>query len=104
MNIPNRFQLYGQTIEVQLKKDVLYSCDAYGLAEYRKNVISLQEPSDSCEVPREMLEQTFYHELVHFILDRMGGKLAEELRDNEEFVDRFGSLLHQVIKTQDGIQ
>jgi predicted SprT family Zn-dependent metalloprotease len=104
MNIPKTFQLYGQTIEVRLTKDTFYTCDAYGLAEYRKNIISLQEPIEGLEVPRQMLEQVFCHELTHFLLDRVGGKIAEDLRDNEEFVDRLGSLIHQFIVTQNGIQ
>jgi Zn-dependent peptidase ImmA (M78 family) len=41
-------------------------------------------------------QQTFCHELVHCILDKMG---ETDLNDNEQFVDVFGSLLHQAWTT-----
>lgn len=39
-------------------------------------------------------EVTFYHELVHAILFSMG-----KMTHDEEFVENFGSLLHQFNKT-----
>ena len=42
-----------------------------------------------------MTQQTFCHELVHAILFTMGKTTHEE-----EFVDAFGSLLHQFERTK----
>lgn len=41
-------------------------------------------------------EQTFYHELVHAVLFTMG-----KANHDEEFVDAFGSYLHQFMKTKE---
>jgi hypothetical protein len=43
----------------------------------------------------QMTQQTFCHELVHAILFTMGKTTHEE-----EFVDAFGSLLHQFERTK----
>ena len=45
----------------------------------------------------DYMEASFYHELVHVILDTMG---KHELSDSEEFVEGFANLLHQYEKTK----
>ncbi len=48
---------------------------------------------------REGLEHTFYHELVHAMLD---ASTKPKLSANEDFVDSLGALLHQFMQTQKG--
>ena len=51
----------------------------------------------------EQLEQTFYHELMHFILYYAGasyrGKDNSQMHRDEEFVDLCSNLLHQAMST-----
>ena len=44
----------------------------------------------------DVQEETFYHELVHAILQTLGN---DKLSANENFVQSFGTLLHQFIVT-----
>lgn len=49
--------------------------------------------------PREALEHTYLHELVHMVLVAMN---EGDLNVNEAFVDMFAGLLHQSMKTSKG--
>lgn len=102
MNIPASFNLHGQVISVVFVPDLLYKESAYGFAKYAENLIQLQPSTVDCPVPTEMMEETFCHEMVHHILLHVGGKYAEQLKNDEDFVDKFGKLLHQALTTQKG--
>jgi len=47
-------------------------------------------------VTKEMTEQTYYHELVHWITFLM---LREDLNRDEKFIDMFAHLLYQGLST-----
>ncbi len=98
MKIPKEFKLAGKKIKVEFVDDLKNEEDAIGAAVYRRNIIRIQTPSETTPIPKESVEQTFFHELVHFILHEIG---EDELRDNERFVTSFSGLLHQAIKTMD---
>lgn len=86
--IPRSFKLYGQDIIVR-KSKVLESRDgSLGEAAFKDNSIVLQENGNE-----QIVEITFFHELVHFILFMMESKLYT----NERHVEHFGKLLHQYI-------
>ena len=86
--IPKKFQLMGATYEVKLVGAKNWPDDeAVGLCNFlNQQIMVLDTVSESQQ------QQTFCHELVHCILDKMG---ENDLNDNEKFVDLFGSLLHQ---------
>lgn len=90
--IPKSFCLAGLTITVKQKPLKNESDRCIGHADYQRQAIELTTGL----VPLETLEQTFYHEEVHWILHIMG---RDELRDDEKFVDMFAHLLYQAIKT-----
>lgn len=48
-------------------------------------------------ISQDTLDQTFYHEVVHAILDTIG---EHELSANEKFVQQFSVLLHQFETTK----
>jgi hypothetical protein len=89
----------GQTIVVELSDKLIHNDNLVGCAVYRDNKIILQQGTPAVPVIKSQFEQTFLHELVHFILDAMG---KSELRANEEFVDLFAGLLHQALTTGEG--
>lgn len=96
MKIPKKFQLFGETITVKFDKDIANAQDKIGASHLRQGKITLHKPDDVYSEDR--IEQTFHHELVHFILDRIS---EPKLCHSEAFVDRFANLLHQATKTME---
>lgn len=95
MQIPKRFKLYAQEIEVEIVKDLFDKQDDCGLADYRQNKIQLQCIATQPR-PTTQQEQWFCHELVHFILYHAG---YDKLRKDEDLVERVSLLLHQALST-----
>jgi hypothetical protein len=96
MKIPKRFKILGNTIKVKYEKDLCALNDVYGFAEYRVNILRLQKVMGI--YTKGKIKTTFYHEMVHFILDAMG---ENELKSNEKFVGLFADILYQVEKTSE---
>ncbi len=96
MKIPKKFQVFGETITVTFSKDLSSGEDKIGQARLRENKLILQMPDEV--YPKDKIEQAFFHELVHIILDHIH---EPKMSGNEAFVDRFASLLHQATKTME---
>lgn len=92
MNIPERFKLAGLTVEIKNDESLVKDKGYIGEARYHEQSILLDKQAAPCD----SVEQAYHHELVHWILYVMN---KDELRNNEEFVDVFGHLLYQAIKT-----
>ena len=104
MKIPKRFKLLGQTIEVVWDgSKFVQDTDCSAWASYRETQIQIKPPSDSHPRNEEQLEQTFCHELMHFILYFARGteRGKEELYRNENFVAMTAGLLHQALTTME---
>lgn len=97
MRIPQSFSLHGQKISVVYEPPLVYKNGNRGEARFSTNQIALQNNGDGNPIPQSTIEQTFCHELVHFILNEMCNKL----KDDERFVDLFASLLHQGLSTME---
>jgi predicted SprT family Zn-dependent metalloprotease len=97
--IPRSFWLMGQKITVSFSDKLATDNGALGQSFFNSNTIKIQRPTGSFEISNDQLELTFYHELVHFILHTMG---QNELNNNEQFVDMFGNLLVQFLRTKKG--
>lgn len=96
VKIPTKFNLFGKTITVKMDQTLSYDADYCGVAKYRINEIRLQPNVKGIAIPQTTVEQTFYHELVHFILDAMR---KNDMSNDEQFVDVFAALLHQAMQT-----
>jgi len=97
LKIPTSFQLFGQTIDVEWQSSLAQDRDGQaGQGWFRKNKIVLQLPCDGVQVERTFTEDTFLHELIHFILENIG---SGDLGQDEKFVRAFAGLLHQALKT-----
>lgn len=96
MNIPDKFKLHGQTIKVILTNKLVHNSDVVGEARYRDNTILIQDNGEQVNMIISKMEQVFFHELVHYILNAMG---EDKINNNDKFVDLFASLLHQAITT-----
>lgn len=88
--IPNSFTLGG----LNFHTEIVESIDDTGLGRAYNSLglIKLAQYLHGRPIPQDSKERTFYHELVHAILDELGQK---ELSNNETFVDSFSSLLYQ---------
>jgi predicted SprT family Zn-dependent metalloprotease len=95
MRIPARFKLHAQQIEVAYDSNVDFRNDNRGEAQYRINRIALAPSSSSHPRPQTQIEQTFCHELIHYISHHAGVELSE--RDT----DIMGNLLHQALTTME---
>jgi hypothetical protein len=98
MQIPKRFKLYGQTINVGWDAKLLHSDDARGMAQYRDNKITLQSSGEHNPHPDTHTEQAFCHELTHYLFHLAG---YPEDRADEIKVDRIAQLLHQALTTME---
>ena len=93
--IPNSFILGGSTISVDLVKNELSSY--VGQIQLTTGKLHLATSYKGSDCTIDYIEASFYHELVHGILDIMGKR---DLSANEEFVEGFANLLHQYEKTK----
>jgi len=105
VKIPKRFKLFGRTIEVVFDPlPFVERSDCSGFASYRLGQIELN-PSQFIYGKPDQKEQTFYHELMHFILYHAGSSYKGTdnalMHQDEEFVDLCGNLLHQAISTME---
>lgn len=87
----------GKTIRVEYQNDMNHNQGSIGIADYKANKILLQDHvNGSSPMHKDVVEQTFFHELTHMILNEMS---ADELNNDETFVTVFSGLLYQAIKT-----
>lgn len=91
--IPGSFQLMGHTYKVKLVKKVDKQ-DNYGEIDYEKKLIRLKKLTK--EYNPTMVEEKFFHEMTHAILDELE---YTQLSHDEVFIERFSRALYQAIKT-----
>ena len=94
LEIPTSFELMGQTIKVVYVDDLVDVYDCYGRALTAKNVLQLQTPK--ADISDELLQATFFHEFMHFVLEITG---YHELNKDEQLVDLAGHAIFQLMKT-----
>ena len=97
MKIPKRFKLFGRTITVKYDENEADEYSFKGATRWREDRILMARPNIHKTGTPKSMEQTFCHELTHWILHMMRHKLE----GNEEFVDVFASLLHQSLDTME---
>jgi hypothetical protein len=93
--IPKNFNIFGQTIKVLYKKTLHKTHDAIGLWFPNTNTIHIQQNTKEYEINKDNIEQTFCHELIHCMLEKIG---RTDLSSDEKLVDNLGQVLHQFIK------
>ena len=100
MRIPKSFKLYDHEIKVVLKDTVKDYDDPekelFGFADWINNEIHLATKDNGKTMPKTQVGHSFYHELVHHILYKMG---EHKLNKKEKFVDQLAGLLHQAFST-----
>jgi hypothetical protein len=95
IHIPSSFKLGARKVSVKVCPDLYAKAKVMGASLFDEDVILVQGPGDGTLSPSKS-EEVFWHEVVHFVLILAG---ENELNANEDFVERFGALLYQVITT-----
>lgn len=94
MKIPNRLKIGGQDLNVEFTNtligDKLGECVLWNGKIKIAEVYKGEPQTDSSKF------NTFYHELIHAILDTMG---EYELSSNERFVCSFSGFLSEAIRS-----
>jgi len=98
MEIPRSFKLFGSTITIEFNNDKCDKEDAYGIAKYKTNKIYLSEKTSGDKMESTEIEVTFLHEVLHFVLLKVG---YEKLSGDEAFVGIVSRALHQFLTTQE---
>jgi predicted nucleic acid-binding Zn ribbon protein len=86
MRIPKQFQMAGAIWKVEQIHD---------LADLGQTLRDSRTVKLKKDVPKEVKEQTFCHELMHVIKFMQGKSLPEE--HNEQDIDLMGTFLHHFL-------
>ena len=93
--IPTELMVGGQHIDVSMVHRL--SSDLLGVCLLASGYIKIAKTTtDGEQQSVTSMENTFFHELVHLILDTMG---ETKLSSNERFVCTFASFLYGAIKS-----
>ena len=95
MKIPKEFKLFHQTIKIVFKRNLIDTKQAFGLWNYNKSTIYLQQSTRRNILTKEQIENTFIHEATHAMLNVMG---ETKMSTNETFVHTLSSLIQQLIE------
>lgn len=101
LKIPKEFSLFGHKYSVVIKKDLFETENCYGQADDDLKQILLQDVGEVKKkyeedgamiehkfmITEEAMIETFFHEVMHIILDASG---ELELSENEKFVNIMG--------------
>lgn len=93
MKIPEIIELMGMTIQTEYSDNLVAGSSNLGEAQYCLNKIILASANNG--IPRSIIEQTYIHELLHFILYYLA---EDDLNRNEALVSRLSNMLYQVVK------
>lgn len=95
MYVPSEIVLFGQTIKIIYKRDLIDKYQAFGFWDYNKNKIYIQQSTRKHKLTEEQIHQTLTHECTHAFLDLLGHSI---LSQDEVFVSSLSNLIHQYIK------
>ena len=94
VKIPKSYKVGGQKIEVNRVERC--NNNSVGTSFLAGGYIEIADKCNKCDsIPERMKDNTFYHELIHTILDTMG---ESELSSNEKFVSTFSSFLCEAME------
>jgi len=98
MKIPKKIQIGGREIEVVFDNKHCDISGGYGMADWWEGKIYLQDKTHDTERPQDFINQTFIHEVMHWILQT----LNNNLKDDDTFCEQVSHLMYQVIKQIEG--
>ncbi len=102
MKIPKSFKLFGQTITVEYNNELIHNEDRVGQAFFRENKIQLQGNTEGTPILKSQIEQSFLHELFHYIFYFSENENLKNLSNDENIINICSRLFHQFIVTNEG--
>lgn len=96
--IPKSFQIGGVTWKVNHKGNIesVPGTFEFGECDFTNTTIKVAKVNNNVPIQKEIMEETFYHELMHCIL----GTMSHDLWSNEQFVQTLAAFLYQYEKTK----
>ena len=95
MKIPKQFTVGPTTYRVEWRHTI-QNPSAMGRTYYRKKLVEMAQYDEfGNKFEQEEIDDTFWHELTHIILQDMGN----DLTDNENFVTAFANRLTQAVNS-----
>ena len=91
MKIPKSIHIIDSEFHITLDKELQTTESIVGKASFWREQIILQ--TNHKHYTKNQMYQTFWHEAVHCILNKMG---EDKLNDDEKFVDLMASCLNQI--------
>ena len=91
IKIPNQIQIGGTTFNVEFVDRT--GGNNMGSTDYAATRITIAQNVDMSTASKSSTQGTFFHELVHAILEEIG---EYKLTSNERFVQSFSTILNQV--------
>lgn len=95
--IPEKFKLNGRVITVIIDDEYCTGEGCHGEADFVQKAITLCSRFKGKALSKADREKTYFHELVHMILDSMG---KDRLKWDEDFVEAFAQRLYEYEKTK----
>jgi len=94
MNVPKKIKIAGVEYSIKVENKELDKDRAYGIANYITSEILLSTKYNHRDRSELSVEQTFWHEALHAMLDVMQ---EDDLNNNEKFVNTLSSFIHQIV-------
>lgn len=94
--IPCKFNIGGVEYNVNITRNEI-NFNNFGNTHPFEAQITIQTEMDRKPIARTQQVQTFWHEVVHTILDAMGEK--QESEENERFTTCFSNFLNEVMQS-----
>lgn len=110
--IPKEFTLFGHRYSIVIEDDLFEKENCYGTADddekkiriQKKQIVtkSYEDGTDKIiknvpiDITDETIIETYYHEVIHAILDSLG---EETLSENEKFVNMMGKAMLEIYLT-----
>lgn len=95
--IPNRFTIGGVEISTRKTANVM-NLNNFGYTAPFSAEIFIQTESQGHPISHSQQCQTFWHEVVHYILDAMHEK-QDNPEDNERFATCFSNFLNEILQS-----
>ena len=95
--IPIKFTLGGTEYRVKIEDSSIDNA-VVAQVSYPEALVSVSSRSKGKKCTADYMEASFYHELVHAMLETMG---KHTLSEDEELVEGLANQLHQFMKTAD---
>jgi|WetSurMetagenome_2_1015567.scaffolds.fasta_scaffold355135_1 hypothetical protein len=95
IRIPEKIVILDKTYTIKFVDNLQHKTDSYGDIWYQEQEIRLQSEGGDVNRHRQATESCFFHEFVHGILHSIS---EAGLRENEDFVTRFSSVLYQSLR------